>query len=157
MGTNFYIHIPIKNREKLKEEVCEAIDNNRIDDVIDKLQSIHEETFIHLGKRSGGWKFLFNAHNEKYYKCNKKSIDNFITSNNAAIQDEYERSYTLDEFWNDVEDLKDGIDLEEYYKENPTERYYPRHYNGPLSKYHPNQYDEFYNDGLRFTVCDEFS
>lgn len=157
MGTNFFIHIPIKNRKQLKEDVCQAIDNEQIDNAIDKLQNIQDETIIHLGKRSGGWKFLFNAHNEKYYKCNKKSINDFITTNNATIQDEYKRPYTLDEFWDDVKDFDEGIDLEEYYKENPTLRYYPRQYHGPLLKYCPNQYDEFYNDGLRFTTCDEFS
>lgn len=70
MGTNFYAHIiPTKKR---KDEIKAAIDSNDFS-LINKLvqetygsleMSYEDEDLIggvvHLGKRSGGWKFLWN-------------------------------------------------------------------------------------------------
>ncbi len=41
---------------------------------------------IHLGKRSGGWKFCWNFHDNKYYS-NKEELLNFIRT--GRVVDEY--------------------------------------------------------------------
>ena len=66
MGTNFYARIIPKEEDKQK--LVDAINNNQYD-IIENLAAelygrrndysgIGNE--IHLGKRSGGWKFLWN-------------------------------------------------------------------------------------------------
>lgn len=155
MGTNFYAHIPLRKRE-LKEKVIEAIDKEDLDEAEIIINEAKENHCVHLGKRSGGWKFLFNSNDEKYYECSKKGIEDFIIKNVAVIKDEYGSIYSLEEFWDEVKALDKGIDAVEYYKQYPNERYYHVGYYGVLEKYHPNQYDEFYNDGLRFTTCTSF-
>ena len=156
MGTNFYAYIPLRKRE-LKEKVTKAIDKDDLDEAESILVDAKEKHCIHLGKRSAGWKFLFNANNEKYYECSRKGINNFVKKNKAIIKDEYGSTYSLEEFWEEVKSFDKGIDAIEYYKQYPEDRYYHTGYHGNLEKYHPNQYDEFYNDGLRFTTCSEFS
>ena len=155
MGTNFYAYIPLRKRE-LKEKVTKAIDKDDLDEAESILVDAKEKHCIHLGKRSAGWKFLFNANNEKYYECSRKGINNFVKKNKAIIKDEYGSTYSLEEFWEEVKSFDKGIDAIEYYKQYPEDRYYHTGYHGNLEKYHPNQYDEFYNDGLRFTTCSEF-
>ena len=155
MGTNFYAHIPLRKRE-LKEKVTESIDKGDLDEAETIISEAKESHCVHLGKRSGGWKFLFNSNDEKYYECSKKGIEDFIIKNAAVIKDEYGSTYSLEEFWDEVKALDKGIDAVEYYKQYPNERYYHVGYHGVLEKYYPNQYNEFYNDGLRFTTCTSF-
>jgi hypothetical protein len=50
---------------------------------------------IHLGKRSGGWKFLWNFHNNKYYS-NKEELLTFIRS--GRVVDEYGDLQDTEEF-----------------------------------------------------------
>ena len=45
-----------------------------------------EETSIHLGKRSTGWKFCWNFHNNNYYS-NKEELIKFVLS--GRVVDEY--------------------------------------------------------------------
>ena len=45
-----------------------------------------EGTSIHLGKRSSGWKFCWNFHNNKYYS-NKEKLIKFVLS--GRVVDEY--------------------------------------------------------------------
>lgn len=129
MGTNYYARIlPSKDR---KDEIKKAIDNNdfnKIKELIDKTYGrpyydISENSFsggeIHLGKRSSGWKFLWNpnwyklskGHLEeetnddgskrihwvydgydvfKYYDLTKASIKEFIDRKDVEIYDEYD-------------------------------------------------------------------
>ena len=108
MGTNYYARMLPKKEDK--DLLKEAIDKNYFDKVI-KLtnqmygmkQSPGEKCgVIHLGKRSGGWKFLWNTNwlkkyvgnkneyeVEKFYDLNKKSIFNFLSQPNIIIVDEY--------------------------------------------------------------------
>ena len=78
-------------------------------------------TKVHLGKRSGGWKFLWNFNNDKYYK-DKESLLEFIRS--GRIVNEYSEEFDVEEFismslsWGE----NDGWDSETYYKENPTHK-----------------------------------
>jgi hypothetical protein len=54
-----------------------------------------EGTNIHIGKRSGGWKFLWNFHNNKYYS-NKEELLAFIRS--GRVVDEYGTLVDTEEF-----------------------------------------------------------
>lgn len=136
MDTNYYARIiPTKER---KEKIKQAIDNNdfdKIKEMVNKTYSSPQydyqtKTFvggeIHLGKRSGGWKFLWNpnwyklikGHSEvapnprtyhwveyrfevfKYYELTKESIKNFIDREDVVIYDDYGVQQDKEEFWN---------------------------------------------------------
>lgn len=123
MGTNFYAHIiPTKKR---KDEIKTAIDandfsliNKLVQETYGSLEMSYEDEdliggVVHLGKRSGGWKFLWNpnvyvvrnGHMEdvngtrRYipdpdtplylYPLTKKGIKAFIDREDVEIYDEY--------------------------------------------------------------------
>lgn len=139
MGTNFYLRrIPTKER---KEEIKKAIDDNQYE----RIEHLISETYtnpyydsetngyvggnIHLGKRSSGWKFLWNPNwyrlieghfeykdidegvrrgnyvvdNEnkvfKFYDLTKESLQNFIFQDNSEIFDEYGDKQDKEDFW----------------------------------------------------------
>lgn len=106
MGTNFYAIIPVKKRttNKLRELADKLDDTSRKVNVENELYEIGEELKdyeVHLGKRSCGWAFLWDANNLKYYEPTLASIKKFIDDNNAKIVDEYGVEFTWDEFIND--------------------------------------------------------
>ena len=76
MGTNYYARIiPSKAR---KSKLKQAIDEDRFDLIKELYNEMYSESnkyeegsVIHLGKRSAGWKFLFNPNYERYYKLTK--------------------------------------------------------------------------------------
>lgn len=140
MGTNFYARkLPTLEQ---KEEIKKAIDN----DDFDQIKSLVDKTYssprfdylgekdglvggeIHLGKRSSGWKFLWNpnwykrlkGHSEvieeepnvkryhwvddgfdvvKYYDLTKESIKQFIDKEDIVIYDEYGEKQDKEEFF----------------------------------------------------------
>ena len=137
MGTNYFARIiPTKER---KDKIKQAIDNNDFDEIrylVNTTYSSPEYDYngegyvggeIHLGKRSGGWKFLWNpnwykllkGHTEweefeggrsghwvddgydvfKYYDLTKKSIKEFIDREDVEIWDEYGEKQDKEEFW----------------------------------------------------------
>lgn len=138
MGTNYYARIlPSKER---KNEIKKAIDDNdfnKIKQLIDKTYGspyydIDEGSFsggvVHLGKRSIGWKFLWNpnwykktkGHIEekvngngsksihwvcdgydvfKYYDLTKESIKAFINREDVEIYNEYDEKQDKKEFY----------------------------------------------------------
>ena len=77
------------------------------------------ETSVHLGKRSSGWKFLWNWNDGKYYRT-KKDLLGFIRS--GRVVNEYGELIDAEEFikmaleWGQP----DGYDLLKYYDENPS-------------------------------------
>lgn len=134
MGTNYYARIiPSKERKK---ELIDAIERDDFREVerlsrelygsFDKWNRVGGE--VHLGKRSGGWKFLWNpnwyeerhGHTEweevekghsighfviepstvfKFYDLTKKSIKEFINRDDIEIYDEYGDKQNKDEFF----------------------------------------------------------
>ena len=134
MGTNFYARIiPSKERKK---ELIDAVERNDFKEVnrlsqelygsFDKWDRVGGE--VHLGKRSGGWKFLWNpnwyeerhGHTEweeveeghkigrfvsepstvfKFYDLTKKSIKEFIDREDVEIYDEYGDKQDKEEFF----------------------------------------------------------
>lgn len=139
MGTNYYgVILPTKKR---KEELCDLINNstnfNEIINEIERTYCTLSETWdinegfgrVHLGKRSGGWKFLWNpnvyklrnGHTESeviepghtrcfwveepptyhhIYPLTKKGIKEFIDREDVLIYDEYGEQQDKDEFFN---------------------------------------------------------
>ena len=137
MGTNYYARIiPTKER---KDKLKSLIDEDKFDEIkalVNKTYSSPEYDYdekayvggeIHLGKRSGGWKFLWNpnyykvlkGHMEwedieggkrghwvddgfevaKFYDLTKESIKKFIDREDIVIYDEYGDKQDKEEFW----------------------------------------------------------
>jgi hypothetical protein len=111
MGTNFY-RIPtesemIERKARLTKmitdldvspaAVCQGFtyDNPNGFDRYSPWDIFTEDIEVHLGKRSGGWKFCWNFHKNRYYS-NKESLESFVRS--GRIIDEYGTEFTADEF-----------------------------------------------------------
>ena len=113
MGTNYY-RIPtvseIEERKNMLQSrirtmpiTPDVIENNfgYIDNPDDEWEQLSpwsefiEGTSIHLGKRSSGWKFCWNFHNNKYYS-NKEELIEFILS--GRVVDEYGEEIESQEF-----------------------------------------------------------
>lgn len=184
MGTNFYARIIPQYSEK--QELVDAIINDAdpdfIEELTQKLYSTRNEytgygSRIHLGKRSGGWKFLWNPNVVKIwdsdaceyaynyvYPLTREGITNFVMREDVIITDEYGEVQDPEEFlemafnW-----CKDGLDGKEY-QTNPKYvssrgTYYPdteRNNFWRVLGYEPEYYD-FYSDGLRFSTSVSFS
>ena len=101
---------------------------------------------FHIGKRSGGWQFLWQ-YQPKYYHDDLQSIKKFLSTGDYEIIDEYGRSFSFDDFINDELDgfLYSGYTHETYMKDHPEEKPIPHQY-----------HDWITSDGLRF-VNGEFS
>lgn len=150
MSTNFYARI--KPSKEAKEALKGAIDIDfykAIEDLYkemygsleyDYADEMFKGGYVHLGKRSCGWKFLWNPniavkHNghmetikhsdgseERAYKVDpselvyfypltKKGIKSFIDNKNVEIYDEYGDKQDKEEFWNMA--LKWGFEKED--------------------------------------------
>jgi hypothetical protein len=106
---------------------------------------------IHIGKRSGGWKFLWNFQDGKFY-TNKEELFKFIRS--GRIVDEYGELQDTEEFikmaleWGQP----DGYVLDENYiaEQRKQPNYRPSFIN--ISNYYDKEID-----GLRVSSSVEFS
>ena len=133
MGTNFYARkIPTVEQ---KEELIEAINNNDFESIQDKVVDMYSSItyhnvmrggIIHLGKRSGGWKFLWNPNvyihrnghmeNNRYvpepstlfylYPLTKEGIYNFIMQENIEVYDEYGEKQDKETFFKELHSAK---------------------------------------------------
>lgn len=105
MGTNFYAILPVKKRTTNKlRELADKLDTQQLINLEDEMYDIHQDLKcykVHLGKRSYGWAFLWDANDLKYYKPTLASIKKFIDDNHAKIIDEYGEEFTWDQFIND--------------------------------------------------------
>lgn len=142
MGTNFY-RVPkgnemIRREQKLRIRL-DAMDTINPSDIIMGYKSVPNSdlemmspwdefldgTNVHIGKRSNGWKFLWNWNNEKYYKT-KDELFKFIRT--GRIIDEYGNQLSTSQFiemaleWG----KDDGWDLESYYEKYPELNLFPQ-------------------------------
>ena len=147
MGTNYY---RIPTQQEMEERKAKLInDVNDLDMNPLNMESVWdrftEGTSIHLGKRSGGWKFCWNFHDNKYYK-DRDSLLDFIRS--GRVIDEYGEVWNVEEFidmafeWGQPDGL---IADEKYMREN----------NPWMSN--PQDYADKIIDGLRVSSSTEFS
>ena len=193
MGTNYYARIlpTLEEKENLKK----LIDSDDFYAIEKEVQRLYGESTeydkgaeIHLGKRSGGWKFLFNPNYERYYKLTKEGLKEFLNKPNIIIYSEYFNSdngimeytddpdkadskeylWTAKQFMDMAvnwgkEDGWDGESYEKWESENRPGHYYDYNiYKDPhesewIEKGYKPSYYNFYNDGLRWSTCCEFS
>jgi hypothetical protein len=110
--------------------------------------SFIEDTNIHLGKRSSGWKFCWNFHNNKYYS-DKEELLSFIRS--GRVVDEYGEEQDVNEFilmslnWGEPDGL---VVNEEYRRKQRT--------NGMGSFFDRPEYDDLIINGLRVSTSTDF-
>ena len=156
MGTNFYLKKRLS--QKKKNELIRYIQTDQYDKVVDELPKS-----IHIGKRSCGWKFLWNANDFKYFKPTKDSFERFLKS--GLIFDEYGQEFSYEEFIeNEVgKSLDQGYDYESYHKDHPEEvdsywsyrkhtiEHFRHHFGLDV-----NDLGEFYIGKYRFTVLTDF-
>jgi len=159
MGTNYYRIPSVREMGEKKSKLIEDIKNIAISSssiiykfkiIDDKSEQISywdkfvEDTSIHLGKRSSGWKFLWNFNDNKYYS-NKEELFNFIRT--GRIVDEYGVEMDVEEFikmaleWGQP----DGLDGETYRRQHPRQYYYDF------------EKKEQYIDGLRVAPYTDFA
>lgn len=157
MGTNFYLRKKISEEDK--QNVIKQINNDNL--VVARNIFAELTNRIHIGKRSDGWQFIWNANQFKYFDPNKESLQNWLKS--GIIEDQYGREFTFEEFWNDeIKDfLYEGYNLEKYYSES-GEMWWgpydiPCYFRDKVEKFNIDKYGEFVIDGLRFTITEEFS
>lgn len=160
MGTNFYCkQIPTEEQYK---EMQEALTNRQLE----KLRKLidHAQKEYHIGKRSGGWQFLFAPHIKlrsgfpnsgdivSPWENTLESIKEFLARPDVEIYDEYGDRFTPEGFWKEINyclynDPNTCINGEQYYKN------YPNHHNPIFS-----EATEFTTDeGLRFSTDEDFS
>ena len=103
---------------------------------------------VHLGKRSGGWKFCWNFHENKYYS-NKKELLKFI--NSGRVVDEYGMEIPAKEFIKmALEWCPDGIVFDAAYVKKMQEKFPGYMQFGP-------EYYDLEIDGLRVSRSSDFS
>ena len=162
MGTNFY-KIPTESEVLArKQKLIEDINNLdlsassvgdgfrvEIEDSWERKScwdDFVEDTSIHLGKRSSGWKFCWNFNNNKYYS-NKEELLSFIRS--GRIIDEYGQEHDVEEFiemalnWGEP----NGLVFDEDYEKNKSGSSY---FHGP-------KYWDRLVEGLRVSSSTDFS
>ena len=126
MGTNFYARI-IPKEEDIKR-VHRIIDGYLTGNMLEIDDDILKDSVqkIHLGKRSCGWQFLWQA-NPKYYQDNLESIKEFLSRDNIIIYNEYEERFTFEKFldkeigyclYNDPEYFMNGRQYAEKHNES---------------------------------------
>lgn len=146
MGTNFYAKRKINTQEK--KEIHDQLDKFLSGDIYrhefeEFLDSKIDE--FHLGKRSGGWQFLWEYHEDRYKDSLDSILEYFITHKEYEIQDEYGRIFDLDQFINDEIDntMYEGYNHDSYLKDHSSEPRIP-----------PQYHDWITSDGLRFVKGD---
>jgi hypothetical protein len=107
-----------------------------------------EETNIHLGKRSGGWKFCWNFHDNKFYS-NKEQLLEFIRG--GRVVNEYGDEQEVEEFIQMALDWcqPDGLIVNEEYENSRIKRY-------PDSIFYGSKYWDKEIDGLRVSSSTDF-
>jgi hypothetical protein len=109
-----------------------------------------DRTNIHLGKRSGGWKFCWNFHKNKHYS-NKEELLSFIRS--GRVVDEYGEEWNVEEFiamaleWGQP----DGWVVNEEYRKAERARGHGSFW------LDDEKYDDLIIDGLRVSSSTDFS
>ena len=151
MSTTFY-RIDREKKQLFLDRISEVAKTGETDVIIDVVESRDFE--VEIGLRSSGWKFLWRAHNLKYFN-DRESLFEWLKG--GQIKDEYGKEYTFEEFMKEIEYfIYNGYDLSEWYYAHPDRIRYTENYLSLESKkgeiYQPNEYGEFYIDGLRFTA-----
>jgi hypothetical protein len=164
MGTNYYRIPTVEEMENKKNKLIRSVTNLDISPsniecgfrvpIDDQWGSesawdtFIDGTNIHLGKRSSGWKFCWNFHDNKYYS-NKEELLKFIRS--GRVVDEYGEEQEVEEFiemalsWGEP----DGMVADKEYRKK-------QRLNGMGSFFDNPKYDDKIIDGLRVSSSTDF-
>jgi hypothetical protein len=162
MGTNYY-RIPSQEEMLERKELliqraqnldinssniaCEFRNIKKMDrdwDAFNMWDDFTKDMLVHIGKRSSGWKFLWNF-NKKAYYGDREELFQFLRR--GRVVNEYYEEIDVEEFitmaleWGQP----DGYDLNAYYKKHPRQYHYDY-----IEK-------ESYIDGLRVSPSTDFS
>ena len=122
MGTNFYLcHVPT-----VKEhiEMQELLAKKQYEALKEKIEKVTHQ--YHIGKRSCGWQFLFEAgiygSTKNPWSNNLQSLKEWLSKPEYIIQDEYGDVFTPEQFWNEISKClynnpKEYINGRQYYEE----------------------------------------
>ena len=180
MGTNYYARIipSVESKTKLQQAI-ESNDFKTVIDLVNKMYSrlhLNDDELVggevHLGKRSGGWKFLWNPNvyvtreiykdNDtgeyrlgKYvgkflYEVSKEGIKEFIDRDDVVIYDEYGKIQNKDEFfemainWVTWKD-REAWDSKTYYEDHPSD-YDGYVYRNDLTKFLDQEFIDYISD-----------
>lgn len=151
MGMNFYVKVKLTSKQK------DEIRHYLLEDRYDIIRALLDEAEdIHIGKQSGGWRFLWDVNNFKYFGKSKQEMFDWLKDKD--IIDEEDRHYTFEQFLKRIR-ITEGYDAEDYYKNNP--KLYRDYYNisveFPPEEVTINRYGEFYLDDCRCTCHTNFA
>lgn len=155
MGTNYYA--VKKLSDDVKEKIIKSLSEDKYEEARNELDINYRK--IHIGKSSYGWKFLFNYNHFQYYDLTRESINDFISSSDITLYDEYGGVISADDFWEMVESKKDGLDNRKYYEKSDNVHYllFEEMTPNDLKDKYDVEFYEFYSNGLRFSSSTEFS
>ena len=165
MGTNYYRIPTVEEMESRKQTLIGFVNNLELSpenieggfriisprkewEWFSPWDMFLEDTSIHLGKRSSGWKFCWNFHKDKYYS-DKESLLEYIRS--GRVVDEYGDEMNVEEFitmaleWGQP----DGLVVNEIYRIQQRAK-------GAGSFFDKPEYDDIIIDGLRVSTSTEF-
>jgi hypothetical protein len=164
MGTNYYRIPSVEEMEDRRETLLKQIQSIQIDpssissnfrtrvkmddysEGMNPWERFIDDIEIHLGKRSGGWKFLWNFHSKRYYS-DKEELLAFIRS--GRVVNEYGEEIDVEEFitmaleW----EQPDGYDTQTYTAKYPHEG---------INWMNIKDYCDNYIDGLRVSSSTDF-
>ena len=166
MGTNYYRIPTVEEMESRKQTLIGFVNNLELSpenieggfklispskdwEWFSPWEMFLEDTNIHLGKRSSGWKFCWNFHKNKYYS-NKEELLNFIRS--GRVVDEYGEEQDVNEFilmalnWGEP----NGLVVNEEYRKSERVK---GHGSFWLDS---EKYDDLIIDGLRVSSSTDF-
>lgn len=131
MGTNVYCtkKLDQKKKDEIIKKVLESETIPELADYIRSLQfsdpaesSISEYAEIHVGKRSGGWKFCFSEDLLRFCAAKWDSIYKFLSRFDLKLYNEYGEVLTPEQFKEEyVDPNKDGWTDNTYFAEHPEE------------------------------------
>lgn len=170
MGTNYYRIKPIteEQRQELHKKLDNLLDNRSQKwDLEEALEIIEREHQTHICKSSCGWQVCFDHNWGKYYKPDRKSLEEFLSEEGTWIEDEYGDKISYDEFWNFVkkhnENPRNSWTSESYRKYEKSQGIWHRIYvDDNMEKckmkfgIDSNGENDFTVDGLRFAVFSDF-
>ena len=105
MGTNYYRIKPIteEQRQELHKKLDNVLDNRGQKwDLEEALEIIEKEHQTHICKLSFGWQVCFDHNWGKYYKPNRKSLEEFLSEEGTWIENEYGDKVSYEDFWDYV-------------------------------------------------------
>ena len=154
MNNFFYSYRKLTEGEK--NELWKAIENNLINDLCQKANSLNDER-VCFGELAKNQHFMFYHNKFKFYSPTRESINEFLSDPNRIIIDSQNKVYTPEEIWKIVSDNEAKMNTQKLIESTASEFEISSYLADeatillakPIAQYRP-RFCEFYNDGLRF-------